>query len=142
MAQVTLPLDLPGIRGPVAFRPETARPLNELVDVPLRRPHFLTPGERELIATSVPLNARGRRGHGEIRHGGTEHAENFHGLSRVSRCPSRCEYGSAALRPAGRASVGSVSPWRNSSAVRRQPSKSRHEPRVLQLTTAQTQAQH
>jgi uncharacterized peroxidase-related enzyme len=37
----------------MAFRPETARPLNELVDVLLRGPHTLTPGERELIAASV-----------------------------------------------------------------------------------------
>jgi uncharacterized peroxidase-related enzyme len=35
------------------FRPETARPLNELVDVLLRGPHTLSPGERELIATYV-----------------------------------------------------------------------------------------
>ena len=53
MAHITLPLDLPGIRGPLAFRPETARPLNELVDVLLRGPHSLTPGERELIAAFV-----------------------------------------------------------------------------------------
>jgi uncharacterized peroxidase-related enzyme len=53
MAHITLPPDLPGIRGPMAFRPETAKPLNELVDVLLRGPHTLTPGERELIATYV-----------------------------------------------------------------------------------------
>lgn len=53
MAHITLPEGLPGIRGPMAFRPETAKPLNELVDVLLRGPHTLTPGERELIATSV-----------------------------------------------------------------------------------------
>jgi uncharacterized peroxidase-related enzyme len=53
MAHITLPDGLPGIRGPMAFRPETARPLNELVDVLLRGPHTLTPGERELIATYV-----------------------------------------------------------------------------------------
>ena len=35
------------------FRPETAAPLNELVDVLLRGPHPLSPGERELIATYV-----------------------------------------------------------------------------------------
>ncbi len=35
------------------FRPETAKPLNELVDVLLRGPHTLSPGERELIATYV-----------------------------------------------------------------------------------------
>jgi uncharacterized peroxidase-related enzyme len=52
MPHIALP-ELPGIRGPMAFRPETARPLNELVDVLLRGPHSLTPGERELIATYV-----------------------------------------------------------------------------------------
>jgi uncharacterized peroxidase-related enzyme len=35
------------------FRPETAKPLNELVDVLLRGSHTLSPGERELIATYV-----------------------------------------------------------------------------------------
>ena len=53
MAHIALPPDLPGIRGPMTFRPETARPLNELVDVLLRGPHTLSPGERELIATYV-----------------------------------------------------------------------------------------
>src|SRR6187549_1184106 len=53
MPHIALPDGLPGIRGPMAFRPETARPLNELVDVLLRGPHSLTPGERELIATYV-----------------------------------------------------------------------------------------
>ncbi len=53
MAHINLPPDLPGIRGPMAFRPETARPLNELVDVLLRGPHTLSAGERELIATYV-----------------------------------------------------------------------------------------
>jgi uncharacterized peroxidase-related enzyme len=37
----------------MAFRPDTAKPLNELVDVLLRGPHTLSPGERELIATFV-----------------------------------------------------------------------------------------
>jgi len=53
MAHITLPDGLPGIRGPMAFRPDTAKPLNELVDVLLRGPHTLSPGERELIATFV-----------------------------------------------------------------------------------------
>jgi len=53
MAHIALPDGLPGIRGPMAFRPETARPINELVDVLLRGPHTLSPGERELIATYV-----------------------------------------------------------------------------------------
>jgi uncharacterized peroxidase-related enzyme len=37
----------------MAFRPETARPLNDLVEVLLHAPNSLTPGERELIATYV-----------------------------------------------------------------------------------------
>jgi uncharacterized peroxidase-related enzyme len=53
MAHIALPEGIAGIRGPMTFRPETARPLNELVDVLLRGPHSLTPGERELIATYV-----------------------------------------------------------------------------------------
>jgi uncharacterized peroxidase-related enzyme len=53
MPHIPLRPDLPGIRGPMAFRPETAKPLNELVDVLLRGPHSLTPGERELIAAYV-----------------------------------------------------------------------------------------
>ena len=50
---ITLPAGLPGIRGPMAFRPETAKPLNDLVDILLRGPNTLSPGERELIATYV-----------------------------------------------------------------------------------------
>jgi uncharacterized peroxidase-related enzyme len=53
MPHISLPEGLPGIRGPMAFRPETAKPLNELADVLLRGPHTLSPGERELIATFV-----------------------------------------------------------------------------------------
>jgi uncharacterized peroxidase-related enzyme len=53
MAHIKLPEDLPGIRGAMAFRPETARPLNDLVEILLHGPNSLTPGERELIATYV-----------------------------------------------------------------------------------------
>jgi uncharacterized peroxidase-related enzyme len=53
MPYISLPEGLPGIRGPMAFRPETAKPLNELADILLRGPHTLSPGERELIATFV-----------------------------------------------------------------------------------------
>lgn len=53
MPHISLPEGLPGILGPMAFRPETAKPLNELADVLLRGPSTLTPGERELIATYV-----------------------------------------------------------------------------------------
>jgi len=53
MPHITLTSDEPGIRGLFKFRPETARPLNELVEVLLRGPSTLTPGERELIAAYV-----------------------------------------------------------------------------------------
>jgi uncharacterized peroxidase-related enzyme len=53
MPHITLNSDEPGIRGLFRFRPETARPLNELVEVLLRGPSSLTPGERELIAAYV-----------------------------------------------------------------------------------------
>jgi len=43
----------PGISGLMRFRPETAKPLNELAEVLLRAPHPLAPGERELIAAYV-----------------------------------------------------------------------------------------
>jgi uncharacterized peroxidase-related enzyme len=53
MAHIALPENLPGIRGPMAFRPETAAPLNQLAEVLLRSDNTLTRGERELIATYV-----------------------------------------------------------------------------------------
>jgi uncharacterized peroxidase-related enzyme len=54
MAHITLEEDLPGIRGPMAFRPETAKPLNELAEILLRDDNnTLTRGERELIGTYV-----------------------------------------------------------------------------------------
>lgn len=53
MAYIAIPKGLPGIRGPMAFRPETAKPLNELAEILLRGENTLTRGERELIATYV-----------------------------------------------------------------------------------------
>jgi uncharacterized peroxidase-related enzyme len=53
MAYINVPEDLPGIRGLMAFRPETAGPLNELAEVLLRAENSLSRGERELIATFV-----------------------------------------------------------------------------------------
>src|ERR1700761_2417453 len=53
MPHIELPEGLPGIRGAMAFRPETARPLNDLVETLLHSPNSLTAGERELIATYV-----------------------------------------------------------------------------------------
>jgi uncharacterized peroxidase-related enzyme len=53
MAHIQLPEGLPGILGPMAFSPQTAKPLNELADILLRGPNSLGPDERELIATYV-----------------------------------------------------------------------------------------
>lgn len=53
MAYIMLPSELPGIRGPMAFRPETAKPLNEFAEVLLRSDNSLSRGDRELMATYV-----------------------------------------------------------------------------------------
>jgi uncharacterized peroxidase-related enzyme len=59
MAHIQLPIaeelgrEFPGILGPMTFRPETAAPLNELVNILLRGESSLSRGERELIATHV-----------------------------------------------------------------------------------------
>lgn len=53
MAHITLDETLPGIRGLMAFRPETAKPLNELAEALLRAENSLSRGDRELIATYV-----------------------------------------------------------------------------------------
>ena len=53
MAHIQLPEGMPGIRGPLAYRPETAKPLLELAEVLLRGDNSLSRGERELIAAYV-----------------------------------------------------------------------------------------
>lgn len=53
MPHIHLPEGVPGILGPMLFRPETAKPLNELAEILLRSENSLTPAERELIATYV-----------------------------------------------------------------------------------------
>ncbi|MET7422804.1 carboxymuconolactone decarboxylase family protein [Dactylosporangium sp. NPDC005555] len=56
MAHIDLRVDekqFPGITGPMRFRPETAKPLNDLAEVLLRAPNSLPSGERELIAAYV-----------------------------------------------------------------------------------------
>jgi uncharacterized peroxidase-related enzyme len=53
MAYIELNNPLPGIVGPMMYRPETAKPLNELVEVLLRQDNGLLKHERELIAAYV-----------------------------------------------------------------------------------------
>ena len=53
MTHIELGNDLPGIRGLLAYRPETAAPLMGLAEVLLRGDSSLSRGERELIAAWV-----------------------------------------------------------------------------------------
>jgi len=54
MAYINLQNELPGIRGLMAYRPETARPLNMLAELLLRDDdNTLSRGEKELIGTYV-----------------------------------------------------------------------------------------
>lgn len=53
MAHIKVADGVPGIRSLVMFRPETGKPLYELVQILLREESPLTPAERELIATHV-----------------------------------------------------------------------------------------
>ncbi len=53
MAYIKVPEGLPGIVGPMAFRPETALHLNNLAEELLRSKNSLSRGFRELMATYV-----------------------------------------------------------------------------------------
>ncbi|MET0299885.1 MAG: peroxidase-related enzyme [Flavitalea sp.] len=54
MAHIELNSNEPGIRGPMAYSPETAKPMNELAEILLRNENnSLSKGERELIGTYV-----------------------------------------------------------------------------------------
>ncbi len=54
MPHIDLPKEYPGIRSLFMFRPETAAPLNALVQKLLHDPHpTMSPGEREMIAAYV-----------------------------------------------------------------------------------------
>ena len=95
MAYIDLPKDLPGIRGPLAFRPETAKYLKELAEVLLRSDNTLTRGERELIATYVSsLNDCFfcQNAHGSLAQYYLHHDANF--IDRVNS-----DYASSELSP-------------------------------------------
>ncbi|MCG2587912.1 carboxymuconolactone decarboxylase family protein [Rhodohalobacter sulfatireducens] len=53
MAYIDLKNNLPGIIGLMKYRPETAKPLNELAEILLRGPSTLSSAEREMIASYV-----------------------------------------------------------------------------------------
>lgn len=50
---IQLPEGIPGILGPMAFSPETAKHLNALAELLLRGPNTLSAADREMIATYV-----------------------------------------------------------------------------------------
>ena len=53
MPHIPLPEGVPGPRGPMLFRPETAKPMSEMAEILMRGPSTLTLAERELIGTYV-----------------------------------------------------------------------------------------
>jgi len=53
MAHIRVPDGLPGILGPMAISPDSAKALLNLAEVLLRGPNTLTPAERETIAAYV-----------------------------------------------------------------------------------------
>ena len=53
MAHIAIEEGIPGILGPMMFRPETTRPLRELAEVLLRGDNTLSSAERETIAAFV-----------------------------------------------------------------------------------------
>jgi hypothetical protein len=58
MPHIALNTSTPGIAGLFEYRPETARPLQQLAEVLLRGPSALAPGERELIAATVQRDGK------------------------------------------------------------------------------------
>ncbi len=53
MAFIELNNNFPGIVGLMKYRPDTAKPLNELAEILLRGPSTLSSAEREMIASYV-----------------------------------------------------------------------------------------
>lgn len=53
MPHISVPEELPGILGLLAFKPETAATVSAFTQQLLRGPSSLTPGEREIIAALV-----------------------------------------------------------------------------------------
>src|SRR6185312_7266738 len=109
MAHITLREDLPGIRGLLAFRPETAEPLNQLADILLRGPSTLSPGERELIAAFV--SSRNHCFFCQSVHGAVaaHHLQSEQIVSDVKRDPERAaisEKMKALLAIAARVQIG------------------------------------
>jgi uncharacterized peroxidase-related enzyme len=92
MAHIQLEEGLPGITGPFALSPETAKPMRELAEVLLRGPNSLTSAEREMIATYV--SSQNDCCFCQLSHGAAaaEHLGGDYGLiDRVKRDYARAE---------------------------------------------------
>ena len=86
MPHIALPGGLPGITAGFAFRPVTARPMRELVEVLMRGPSTLSPGEREMIAAFVSARNECRFCHASHRAAAAHHlAGNYELVDAVSR---------------------------------------------------------
>ena len=93
MAHIELGNDIPGIRGLLAYRPETARPLGELAEVLLRGDSTLSRGERELIAAYVS------------RRNECEYCSNSHAATAAAQLPGGMEQVGQVLADPGTAPV-------------------------------------
>ena len=93
MAHIELGNDIPGIRGLLAYRPETAGPLMELAEVLLRGDNTLSRGERELIAAYVS------------RRNECEYCANSHGATAAAQLPGGAEQVGQVLADPGTAPV-------------------------------------
>jgi uncharacterized peroxidase-related enzyme len=92
MPHITLPEGLPGITGPLAYRPETAKPMRALAEVLLRGPSTLSSADREIIATYTSSQndchfCQTSHGAAAAHHlgGQSELASNFALLSTIKR---------------------------------------------------------
>ena len=101
MPHIILPDGLPGITGPLAFRPETAKPMRALAEFLLRGPNTLSSADREVIATYTSSQndchfCQTSHGAAAAHHlgGQSELASNFALISEIKR-----DFESAPLSP-------------------------------------------
>jgi uncharacterized peroxidase-related enzyme len=93
VAHIELGNEIPGIRGLLAYRPETARPLGELAETLLRGDSTLSRGERELIAAYVS------------RRNECEYCSNSHAATAAAQLPGGMQQVGQVLADPGTAPV-------------------------------------
>jgi uncharacterized peroxidase-related enzyme len=86
LPHIDLPDGLPGITAGFAFRPETAQPMRQLVEVLMRGPSTLSSAEREMIAAFVSARNECRFCHASHRAAAAQHLDgNYEVVDAVSR---------------------------------------------------------